>query len=1129
MSIKIISINVRGLGDVTKRRAIFNFYRKRGDIVCLQETHSTDSVEVIWTSEWQGDIIFSHGTSKARGVCFLLPKGAKKKIKDIKIDTAGRIVKFNYNIQNESITICGIYAPNLDTPAFFKEIYQLMEMSESQKIIVGDFNLVMDVAKDRIGTNSNNIRSVEVIKEMMAEYYLEDIWRAKNNEERKFSWYRCRPKLVASRIDFSLISTGLMDQCENVGYTTGLHTDHLAHFLYLNLSKNQKGRGYWKMNISHLMNAEFIAEMNELITSTLISCSHMELFQKWEYLKYVIKDGARTFAKQQIAQSELIIAQLSEKVTELEDNLESANLDLLLRTKADLNDFATEKAKGCIFRSKAKYAELGEKPTKYFFNLEKARYEARTCNALFDEEGGEMVTNTDKILKLQEKFYRSLYTSDKTISFNLDNTYGIKVSEDHKILQQEPFTQIEIATAVKALPNGKTCGCDGIPIDFYKMFWTKLKGIYFELVQEIYVRKKLPTSATLGIINLIPKPLKDTTKLQNLRPISILNSDYKILEKMMANRIEPALSDIINVDQRGFMKNRRITTNVRMLYELITFCEAEQVEAIILSLDFMKCFDRIEFQTIIKSMRFFGFAEYLIEWTEILYKDSKANTQNNGHFSKRFPLLRGLHQGGPCSSLYFLICAEVMALLLRNNQEIEGIEVRDLLNLLGQYADDADLYLLHKQKTIDSVFLTLETFRSLSGFTVNYDKTNILRIGSLRNSDATLTTQKVVTWTNEPINVLGIWVSPNVQQANHKNYTELLSKAAVVLQNWHHRSVSLGGKVLVVNTLIVSLFVYRMSALEFMEKDLYTEFKDMVMKFIWNGSKPKIPYDVLILPKEEGGMGLIDLATKNKALKVAWIQILKDEPKLANVVYKNIAPNLGELIWECQLNAIDVRRLIKNKFWAEVLTAWNELKMLLHDQENMSKTVIWLNSSIRINNETIFWKDCFKRDLIYVSQLYRNGTTISAIEANRRYGLDVLSYNGLISAIPMAWRKSLKSNVPLEEKFSLYQAFLNKTGIVSFAYKHLQDTKSKKIGNKRKLWELELNEQLTTEEYLLQFRNLYVTSNSTKLRSFQYRLLHRALITNIHLFRWGKMDTNLCSFCEKEKKLTLICLCYAST
>ena len=189
--------------------------------------------------------------------------------------------------------------------------------------------------------------------------------------------------------------------------------------------------------------------------------------------------------------------------------------------------------------------------------------------------------------------------------------------------------------------------------------------------------------------------------------------------------MEPVLDTILSDDQRGFRKGRRISCNIRTVYELIRFAKENKLDVLILSLDFEKCFDKIEFCALLGSLRFFKFPEYVTNWIEILYTDFEVMTQNNGYFSRRFTVNRGVHQGGPCSSTLFLICTEILALTLKDNKEIKGIPVKEILKLLSQYADDADIYMLKEQKSLDSVFQALEKFRLLSGFTLNYDKTSI--------------------------------------------------------------------------------------------------------------------------------------------------------------------------------------------------------------------------------------------------------------------------------------------------------------------------------------------------------------------------------------------------------------------
>ena len=121
MSIEIVSLNVRVLRVVLKRRSIFNYYRDRGNIICLQETHSSPKDEAVWKSEWNGDILFSHGETNFKGVCVLLVKGMSKNVSTIQTDIEGRILNFNLQVEEYNLTICSISAPNVDSPEFFNK------------------------------------------------------------------------------------------------------------------------------------------------------------------------------------------------------------------------------------------------------------------------------------------------------------------------------------------------------------------------------------------------------------------------------------------------------------------------------------------------------------------------------------------------------------------------------------------------------------------------------------------------------------------------------------------------------------------------------------------------------------------------------------------------------------------------------------------------------------------------------------------------------------------------------------------------------------------------------------------------------------------------------------------------
>ena len=92
MVLKILSLNVKGLRNDVKRRAIFNYCRKRADIICLQETHATAENEVFWQHEWRGKTIYSNGDSNARGVCIMFKAENDYNISEIRRDNTGRTI-----------------------------------------------------------------------------------------------------------------------------------------------------------------------------------------------------------------------------------------------------------------------------------------------------------------------------------------------------------------------------------------------------------------------------------------------------------------------------------------------------------------------------------------------------------------------------------------------------------------------------------------------------------------------------------------------------------------------------------------------------------------------------------------------------------------------------------------------------------------------------------------------------------------------------------------------------------------------------------------------------------------------------------------------------------------------------
>ena len=204
------------------------------------------------------------------------------------------------------------------------------------------------------------------------------------------------------------------------------------------------------------------------------------------------------------------------------------------------------------------------------------------------------------------------------------------ISNDSKLLSDLPITFEEVKTAVSSMANDKTPGPDGIPVEFYKMFWSDIGHTVYKSVILAFKRGEISDSQKQGVITIIPKKDKDLTDLKSWWPLSILNTHYKITAKVLSNRLKPVLSEIISPDQ-GYMKDRLCGENTRLISDIIEYCKINHLPSIILLADFEKAFDTVKWSFLTEILGYYGFRHNFQRWISILYKNSESCVTNNGY------------------------------------------------------------------------------------------------------------------------------------------------------------------------------------------------------------------------------------------------------------------------------------------------------------------------------------------------------------------------------------------------------------------------------------------------------------------------------------------------------------------
>lgn len=280
-----------------------------------------------------------------------------------------------------------------------------------------------------------------------------------------------------------------------------------------------------------------------------------------------------------------------------ESNKRAPDQEKLSRCKTELEELYDIKTEGARIRASVKWFEKGETSSKYFHNLEKHRLSQKTWSSVKTKDG-KIAEGIDVILECQREFYTDLYKDvdiDRQGAEQILNNVQVKDKlVESKVEACEASIQYkEVEEVVKALRSECSTGIDGISNEFYKRYWHLIGRDFVEVITEIEQTGQLASMQNLGVITLLYKA-GDRNELSNWRPITVLNTDYKIIEKVLSNRIKPILNRVIQNDQKAYRKGRQIGENVRLNEDVITYCENYDKPGAILYIDQSKAFDRVK-------------------------------------------------------------------------------------------------------------------------------------------------------------------------------------------------------------------------------------------------------------------------------------------------------------------------------------------------------------------------------------------------------------------------------------------------------------------------------------------------------------------------------------------------------
>lgn len=880
MRLNILSLNVRGLGSPTKRYlvsrelSLLNY-----DVFLLQETHVSCKTQAdAFERLWRGRCFWSFGTKRSAGVAVLFSPSFSGKSLRFVFDSDGRIFSMLIEVGLAKINVLNIYAPNVisDRKAFFENLHDYF-ISQGDLIIGGDFNCV-DSASDKLHSDDVHSSDKLSISSLKSNFLLTDVWRKRNPRAISFTWSNS-DNTQASRIDRFFVSKSLLCKVSSCNIFPCVFSDHDFVSLGFNLDGFSTRRScIWKFNSSLLADPEFVQLITCVIEEHKLRIDSFDsMGDWWDKLKLIIRDKCVSFS---VLKRHRINARrnfLTKQLIRAKSSLHSGDLlvaSTIKNLETDLASLVSKEAEGAKIRSKAEWIEKGEKPTRYFFRLEQKRADKNSFTSLIDSNGVEKFSQVDLEAILVD-FYSTLFskdTLDMQVQTELIDDLDFSLNDLERDKCEGVFTKEELLSALQSLPTGKSPGSDGLPTEFYTAFWDSLGDYLVLIFNERFRLGVLTDSQRQALLRLVHK--KDATNLaKNWRPISLLNTDYKLASKAITERLKSVISSIVHQDQTCSVPGRSIFSNLQLVRDVLDMIDKTNETGILVTLDQEKAFDRVDHEFLMCTLSKFGFGPDFCRWVALFYNNVFSRVICNGRLTVPVFLGRGVRQGCPLSPLLYVLVSEVLSTQIRKCEGIVGFRLPGAGGLqfrVSQYADDATNF-VKDEKSLVNLLRVINKYEQGSGAKLNTSKSEAMWLGRWRDNGATPFGLKWV----KKMRILGVYFGNGLLSVENDNWKCKLDKLQSVLNLWSSRELSFIGRSMIVNVLGASRFWHVAKILP-PPKWVVDSYKSIVWPFIWKGKIEPISRDRCCAPISNGGLNIVSFSVKCISLRLSCFASLRD-------------------------------------------------------------------------------------------------------------------------------------------------------------------------------------------------------------------------------------------------------------
>ncbi len=543
-----------------------------------------------------------------------------------------------------------------------------------------------------------------------------------------------------------------------------------------------------------------------------------------------------------------------------------------------------------------------------------------------------------------------------------------------------------------------------------------------------------------------------------------------------------------------------------------------------ISLDFEKAYDSLEWNFMIESLKKFNFGINFIKWVEILYNNPCMVFKNNGWLSSPVYPTRGIRQGCPISCLLFILSTEIMACAIRQDHNIKGIIIGQNEYKLSQYADDSNLF-LRDVKSIDKSINLINKFTKVSGLKLNLNKTDGIWLGNYKDHPPDYNR---IRFTNQPIRCLGIYVGHNKVLCDDYNWKPRIEKLRKLLNSWKERELTMFGKVLIIKCLGISSMIFNFMLLD-VDECKTKEINKLLYNFVWN-TKERIQRSTLIGSLDAGGISMVDVESKVKAIKAGWLKHLVVESKWSGVI-KTMLHDIGlniDMILKCNFTSEKAFPCIAYLpvFYQQVFINFNKCKSrtAVQDRDDVFSELLWGNEVLKYKGKCMYEKNWIESGILYVKDLIHEGKLmkeehiLSKLKSKRNWISEFVKVKKVVS--------KLLDNIDIKRA-----TFINIKLVTHIVYVNERFVDIKDITNKemyrilvrqkiqRPKMEHVWCKEFKLEKYKTTWNGIYTSKvirmPIPKLKEFNYKLLNNTVICGKTVSIWNKDVSDVCEVCTE--------------